>query len=111
MEKNIRGKQMWIWISNTAFFLANLRIYDLRIETQRIFVDLWFADYSLQICGFAICGLAHLRNLRIFDFGMGPRICRFAICRETKIICVPTFVNYQEEKSKLPCIAYTVKNY
>jgi hypothetical protein len=31
----------------------------------------------MQICGHAICGVAHLRNLRIFDSGMSPRNCGF----------------------------------
>jgi hypothetical protein len=39
-----------------------------------------YADYSLKIYGFAICGPAHLRKLRICDCGMSPKIC------------VPTFV-------------------
>jgi hypothetical protein len=49
--------------SENAFILANFRICDLRTGTPRK-----FADQSLQICGFAICGL-------------------------TKKICEPTFVN------------------
>ncbi len=45
------------------------------------FADLRFADRDTkEIFGFAICGLAHLRNLRICDSGMSPRVCGFAIC-------------------------------
>ncbi len=58
-----------------------------------IFIDLWtklyFADLRLpqiQICGFAICGMAHLRNCGFNDCGISPRICRFAICGITKKI-------------------------
>jgi hypothetical protein len=64
---------MRIWIRNTAF--------------------------SLQFCGFAICGLEHqvnlricgliITNLRICDCGMSPRIYGFAICRLK--ICHLTF--------------------
>jgi hypothetical protein len=35
-------------------------------------------QYFVEICKFAICGLAHLRSLRICDSSMSPRICRFA---------------------------------
>ncbi len=34
-------------------------------------------------CGFAICGPAHLRNLRVCDSRMCPRIFGFAICLPT----------------------------
>jgi hypothetical protein len=76
---------MSIWIGNTAFSLANLRICDLRIN-------------HYKFCGFAICRLTHLRNLRICDCGMSPRIfevtiCGVAICGLTKKIGVPTFDN------------------
>jgi|688.fasta_scaffold906021_1 hypothetical protein len=47
-----------------AFFLENLRICDLRTGTPRKFADLRFEDKSLQVFGFAICRLAHLKNLR-----------------------------------------------
>jgi hypothetical protein len=43
-KENIRGKPMWIWIRNTVFFLANLRICDLRTGTPRKFSDFRFAD-------------------------------------------------------------------
>jgi hypothetical protein len=72
VEKNIRGKQMWIWIRNTAFLLkkfADLRFADW--DTKDVY-GFAICGYSLQICGFAICGLAHLRNLLIFDCGMSP---------------------------------------
>jgi hypothetical protein len=39
----------------------------------------------MKTCGFAIRGLAHLRNLRIYDRGMSPknlRICNFRISHE-----------------------------
>jgi hypothetical protein len=40
--------------------------------TNKIFVDLQFADQSKEICG-----LAYLRNLWICDCGLSPRICGF----------------------------------
>jgi hypothetical protein len=76
----------------------------------------WYSvpAFSLQICGFAICEMVHFRDLRICrliiknlricdlrtgtpqklricDCGMNPRICGFAICEPTKIICLSTF--------------------
>jgi hypothetical protein len=48
-------------------------------------------EMSPRICEFAIFGLAHLRNLRTCDCGMSPRICGFAICGLTTKNCVPTF--------------------
>ncbi len=37
----------------------------------------------IKIYGFAICGLATVRYLRICESGMSPRICGFAICLPT----------------------------
>ncbi len=49
---------MRIWIRNTAFFHANLRICDLRTGTLSKLADLRFADWhTSEICGFEICGL------------------------------------------------------
>jgi hypothetical protein len=54
-------------------------------------------QYFVEICGFAIwgwimkilaiaiCGLAHLRNLRICDSGMSLRNCGFAICEQKSL--------------------------
>jgi hypothetical protein len=50
----------------------NLRIGNLRIGSPTKFADLQFADQSKEICG-----LAYLRNLRICDYGLSPRICGF----------------------------------
>jgi hypothetical protein len=49
----------------------------------------------LEIYEFAICGLAHLRNLRTCDFGMSKRICGYAICELSRTLCLPTFDNKQ----------------
>ncbi len=46
----------------------------------------FFAICGLIITNLRICGLAHLRNLRICDCGMSPKICGFAICGITKKI-------------------------
>jgi hypothetical protein len=43
-KKSIRGKTIWIWTRNTALFLTNLRISDLRIVKPRKFGDLRFVD-------------------------------------------------------------------
>jgi hypothetical protein len=53
---------------------------DLRIDHK---------DFGLKICGFAICGLAHPRNLLICDSGMIPKICGFAICGLLKQLYCP----------------------
>jgi hypothetical protein len=37
--------------------------------------DLRFADLSLQVCGFAICRLAHFRNLQLQNEPKNLRIC------------------------------------
>jgi hypothetical protein len=59
--------------SGLLFFLANLRICVL----------------GQEICGFAICGLAHLRNLRIFALRNEAKNLR--ICELIKKDFVPTF--------------------
>jgi hypothetical protein len=92
---------MRTWIRNTASFLANLRIYDMRTGTKKKICGFAIPQYSFLICGFAICGLARLRNLRICDCGMRPRIYGFSFCGLTKN-CVPTFV--LRSNSCLPCL-------
>ncbi len=80
---------MWIWVRNTAFFLANLRICDLWTGTQM---------------KFAICGLL-ITSLRIWDLRTGapqkfadlqlrnePKNLWICSLRTNKKICVPTFV-------------------
>ncbi len=52
--------------------LENLRICNLRIGSPTKYADLQFADQSKEIWG-----LAYLRNLRICDCGLSPRICGF----------------------------------
>ncbi len=63
---------MRIWIRNNAFFHANLRICDLGTGTPNCDLEI---NHYICICGFAICGLAQLRNVRICDCEMSPRIC------------------------------------
>jgi hypothetical protein len=48
--------------------MENLRIYNLRIYNLRISSPTKFAE---------ICELTYLRNLRICDCGLSPRICGF----------------------------------
>ncbi len=43
----------------------------------------------MKNCEFAICGLAHLRNLRISDSEIGPRICGLAFCGLKIFVCPP----------------------
>jgi hypothetical protein len=58
--------------------VENWWICDLLISSPKKFADLQFVDQSKEICGFEICGLAYLRNLRICDCRLSTRICRFA---------------------------------
>ncbi len=76
---------------------------------MRPIVTYLYVITSLQICGFAICGLGHKENLRInlqkfaelrlvgwhtseiCDCGMSPTICGFAMCWLAKKMCMPTF--------------------
>ncbi len=58
---------MRFWIRITAFFLANLRIYNLRTETPRKFA------------GFAICGLI-ITNLQICDLRLRNEPKNLQIC-------------------------------
>ncbi len=44
----------------------------------------------LKICGFAICGLALIRSLRICNNSMSPRICGFPIWILLEKVCMPT---------------------
>ncbi len=99
-KNNFRSKPMRIWIRNTAFFLAYVRISDLRTETPSKFANLLFADYSLQICGFAICGL----TLEICGFRLRkePKSQRACHLRKNKKNCVPTFGAHINE----PTLAY-----
>jgi hypothetical protein len=65
---------MWIWIRNTAFFPC-------------IFADLLFAGWDTKDLRIN-CGLAHLRNLQIFDCGMSPKICDLQTNKK-KFACQP----------------------
>ncbi len=57
------------------------------------FSDLRFADwYTKEICGFCDLRTGTLRNFRICDCGMSPRICGFAICGLTKKFACPPLV-------------------
>jgi hypothetical protein len=60
-----------------AVFCGNLRICGL---------------FNHKICGIAICGLAHLRILRICDRGMGQRICDLLTLK--KFACPPLTITY-----------------
>jgi hypothetical protein len=72
---------------------------DLRFADQIFFVICGFAvcgfvqsfveicEFIAKIFGFAICGLGHLRNLRICDSGVSQRI---ADLRFAKKVCLPT---------------------
>ncbi len=61
------------------------------------------------MCGFAICGLAHLRSFRICDsgFGMSPRTCKFEICRLLGKVCLST----SEKKRKPAKLLWTTKKW
>jgi hypothetical protein len=71
-------------------------------------------QYFLEICRFAIrgliikiswfsfCGLAYLRNLRICNCGMSPRICGFGICGHLKNVCLPTSDGERRQREYTP---------
>jgi hypothetical protein len=70
-------------------------------------------SYGKKICGFAIRGLAHLRNLRICDLRINQQILRtcdlrngtpeiFRICDSPRIC---GFANYGQKKISLPTSA------
>ncbi len=67
---------MFIWIRNTICYL--------RTGTPRKFADLRFADQSYKFADLRFADWHYLRNLRICDCEMSPRICGFAICGEKK---------------------------
>jgi hypothetical protein len=52
------------------------------------FAGLQFAVQSKEICGFEIFGLKYLRNLRIFDCELSPRICGFEVST-TPVVNLP----------------------
>jgi hypothetical protein len=78
------------------FFLQNTKNHFKR-ATFRTVLRQRVLQYFLEICGFAIwgwnmkkfgfaiCGLAHLRNLRICGSGMSLRMGGFAICEQKKV--------------------------
>jgi hypothetical protein len=103
-KKNIWGQPVQVWITHAAFFLENLRICGSRTGTPRKFANLRYADFSLQIWGFVICGEAHLRNLRFCYCGMRPSICGFATCDITKKSCLPTFAAWYWLGAPVPWI-------
>ncbi len=64
----------------------------------------------MKIFGFRICGLAHLRNLRICNSGMSPRTCWFVFCRPlNKFPCppLPTTWRHWFKKHILHCRFHT----
>ncbi len=71
----------------------------LRLAWDRV------VQHFVEICGFGICGLitkicgialyrlAHIKNLRIFNGGMSPKIRGFAICGlQKKFACPPLII-------------------
>jgi hypothetical protein len=53
-------------------------------------------ELIIKICGIALCRLAHIRNLRIFNGGMSPKIRGFAICGlQKKFACPPLIITMQ----------------
>ncbi len=54
------------------------------------FVEISGIGLIIQICGYAICRLAHQTNLKICDSGMISINCGFAICGFSKKGCLPT---------------------
>ncbi len=72
--------------------LRNLRIWDLRINHIKICGFLWLADlYKV-----------HIRNLKICNCGVSPRICRLELCRPIKKTCLHTFSDLSNCLTTLP---------
>jgi hypothetical protein len=63
-------------LSTYAEKCANFQLADL--NTRKI-SRFFYLRIKQKNCGFAICGLSHLRNLRICDGRMSLRIYGFAI--------------------------------
>ncbi len=59
--------------------MADLQFADC---SPKKLADLRFAVLSKEICGFEIFELTYLRNLRIFDCKMSPRICGLEILKK-----------------------------
>ena len=53
-------------------------------------------SFFAEICGFVICRLAHLRNVRISDSGISLRIWRFGICGLKKKFAFPALIECPE---------------
>jgi hypothetical protein len=60
-----------------CLIVENLRVCNLRTGLPTKFADLQFLDLQFADQYKEICGLAYLRNLRICDCGLSPRICGF----------------------------------
>jgi hypothetical protein len=86
--KSIRGKPMRIWIRNTAFFLANLQICDLRTGTPRKFADLRFDEYPSKFSDLRTGTPQQLADFRLRNEPKNLRICDL---RAIKKISMPTF--------------------
>ncbi len=69
---------------------------------QYFFRSLWIGRLIMQIFGFAVCGLGHLRNLRILGSGMSPRVCKCVICRLLNIFACPPLRISKEDYAFLP---------
>jgi hypothetical protein len=78
-------------LNSLCCLVENLRICNLRTGSPIKFADLQFADQSKEICG-----LTYLKNLRICDCGLSPRICGFL-----KKSCLATFANLLRGWGKL----------
>ncbi len=83
--KKIRGKTVRIWIKNTAVFLANLQICDLRTETSR--------KGNLWICGLIITNLQTGTPQKFADLRLlnEPKNLWNCDLQTNQKICVPTF--------------------
>ncbi len=75
---------------------SNLNLYITQEPWKRRLLGLFWdkvMQYFVEICIFAICGLAYLRNLRICNCGTSLRMFWFAICGLLKKVCLPSSDN------------------
>ncbi len=70
---------------------------------KRLFWDRVVQNF-VEICGLAICGLAHLRDLRICNGGMSPWIFGIAICglKKKSLHFPPEFLVASSQSNRRP---------
>jgi hypothetical protein len=57
----------------------------------------------IKICGFVICGLVHLRSLRISESRVSHKICGFAYCKKN-LLAQLCFIAKLQEVTNFPLL-------